>query len=232
MKEPNWYDQDYYVTGNKMSGYGPKQPYTWAFRKEHSYANARDLICNCLPFRKTLEVGCATGLTVRALRELGFESYGYDASTWAIQNADPIAKPFLAAGMAQELKVPDSSHDLVYSIDVLEHLVREDAIKALREMIRVARHDVFFRVGFLTEQEWASNPNPAGWAANTGDASHCFYITARMWEDLIVEAGGIHLTTTKSCDLGMGCRVACFIVRKQGAEQKNRGTFGFSPRFR
>jgi Sigma-54 interaction domain len=42
-----------------------------------------------------LDVGCAKGFLVRALREAGRECWGIDHSQWALEQADSIASPYL-----------------------------------------------------------------------------------------------------------------------------------------
>lgn len=43
-----------------------------------------------------LDIGCAKGYLVKALRWLGREAYGYDISDYAVSNADPEVKPYLS----------------------------------------------------------------------------------------------------------------------------------------
>ena len=40
-------------------------------------------------FTTSLDVGCAKGFVVEALTELGYDSYGWDVSEWAIAGAGP-----------------------------------------------------------------------------------------------------------------------------------------------
>jgi len=45
--------------------------------------------------KKVLEIGCAKGFVVQAMRELGIDAYGIDVSQYAIDCADESVKPYL-----------------------------------------------------------------------------------------------------------------------------------------
>jgi SAM-dependent methyltransferase len=75
--------------------------------------------------RRALEVGCATGLLIKALRGYGVQAEGFDFSHWCIENADPQAGPWVRWGDVLELPVSGPEHDLVLALDVLEHLPPE-----------------------------------------------------------------------------------------------------------
>ncbi|NMA06331.1 MAG: class I SAM-dependent methyltransferase, partial [Ruminococcaceae bacterium] len=76
-----------------------------------------------------LDVGCAYGYLVEALRDLGVEAYGMDASSHAISMVREDIKPYCFIADAME-KLPNSlpeRFDCVSSIEVVEQLCEEDA---------------------------------------------------------------------------------------------------------
>lgn len=51
--------------------------------------------------KKILEIGCAKGFIIEALRDLGLEAYGLDVSSYAVNCARDDIKPFLTVGDAR-----------------------------------------------------------------------------------------------------------------------------------
>jgi SAM-dependent methyltransferase len=223
MKDPAWYDKDYFVTGAKLSGYNPQHPYSWEYRWPFAYAAVRDLISFCLPFRSVLEVGCATGVMVKVLQKWGFVANGIDHSAWAIENCVPDVKNVVRVGDARQLPWQDKSFDLVIALDVLEHIDHEESKKALAEMMRVAKQEVVFRVAGLRDEEWETNPNPAGWDKATGDDSHINVIRASEWERIIRQLGWLHVSTIWGADLCMLDHLVGFVCRRPELKLNVRG---------
>lgn len=88
---------------------------------------------------KILEVGSAG---------LGIAPYLKREVTGIDVDFKPPFHPFLRRVKASCTKLPftDSSYDIVLSMDLLEHLNREDRVKSISEMIRVAKKSVL--IGF------------------------------------------------------------------------------------
>lgn len=63
-----------------------------------------------------LDVGCALGMYVKALRLMGFEAFGYDISEWAIANCDPAVKSYVSTSW------PTYFPDWVTMKDCAEHI--------------------------------------------------------------------------------------------------------------
>ncbi len=67
-----------------------------------------------------LDVGCAVGLLVEALRVRGVDARGIDISSWAIGQVPPALRPFCRVGsITDEI---DGHYDLITCTEVLEHL--------------------------------------------------------------------------------------------------------------
>jgi SAM-dependent methyltransferase len=79
-----------------------------------------------------LDAGCAFGFLVEALRHRGVEAYGVDISEYAISQAAPEIAPYCWVGSVIE-PFPQR-YDLIVSIEVLEHLPREQADQAVANL--------------------------------------------------------------------------------------------------
>jgi len=88
--------------------------------------------------RTVLDVGCATGFVVEALRELGLDAQGCDVSRYAVDHATPGARGHVRVGdLLAGLSWSDASFDLVSVLETLEHLPPEHVPAALGELRRV-----------------------------------------------------------------------------------------------
>ncbi|MEK5079366.1 class I SAM-dependent methyltransferase [Solibacillus sp. FSL W7-1436] len=107
----NLFDQNYYSGNSNYQDYKYDNRFLqWAY----------DIDCYLQP-QTVLEVGCAMGYLVRTLRLLGIDSYGIDISSYAIQNADELASPYVATANATECPF-QGPFDLIVAFDVLEHM--------------------------------------------------------------------------------------------------------------
>lgn len=110
--------------------------------------------------RTSLDVGCALGFLVEALRELGVEARGSDISADAISLAHPTVRLHLSQGdLSQGLPFEDGSFELISAFEILEHLAPERVPEALAELARVCRGHVL-----ATIPSFGPNPSgPGGW---------------------------------------------------------------------
>ena len=131
------------------------------YDRDTSNANAAAyLVWRWFDVRRTLDVGCATGFVVEALRELGVDASGVDVSQFAVEQAAAGARGHLGYGdLTRRLPFADGRFDLVTVLETLEHLPPEVVPHALRELRRVARSYVL-----ATIPSFGPNPNgPGGW---------------------------------------------------------------------
>ncbi len=105
--------------------------------------------------RRILDVGCGEGFTLREVRESGIQAamVGADFSPTALSwnQAHQMAQSPLNVADVQHLPFADNCFDLVFCLEVLEHL--PDSASGMRELLRVSRdyvlisvpHEPFFR---------------------------------------------------------------------------------------
>jgi SAM-dependent methyltransferase len=96
------------------------------------FANVAASIVSLLRPQTVLDVGCAKGFLVGALRERGVEASGFDLSEVAIAEATDTARPHLRVGSLTE--PIEGPFDLVTCIEVIEHLDPADATTAVAHL--------------------------------------------------------------------------------------------------
>src|ERR1700733_13012579 len=83
-----------------------------------------------------LDVGCATGMLVEALRSEGIDARGVDISEWAIEQVPESIRPYCRVGSITEDL--GGHYDLITCVEVLEHLPRSMASAAVANLCRHA----------------------------------------------------------------------------------------------
>lgn len=173
-----WYDQDYFETGKKSNW---DRGYSWEvfgglFRETAAF------LTELLPeAARWLDAGCAKGLLVRALRERGREAWGVDGSPWAVDHADPLARPYLArADVAAH--DPERDYDVVTAFNLLAHLTEAQALAFLRR-VRPWTGTAFLAV-IPTVQPGTEMPG-------NRDPSHVTRQTRAWWMDVFRRAGWV-----------------------------------------
>lgn len=150
---PELYGASYFGVargGERRSGYAQ-------YDRQTSRANiASYLLWKNFECRRSLDVGCALGFVVEALRELYVDAWGSDISADAISLAHPSVRPFLTQGdLSKGLPFEDGHFDLISSFEILEHVPPERVPEALTELARVCR-------GHLVATIPSFGPNPYG----------------------------------------------------------------------
>jgi hypothetical protein len=127
MNEP--YDEDYFLNGVK-SGKSNYENYSW--RPELTLPMARSVRDSLGAFfdgETVLDVGCARGYLVKALRQIGVDAYGYDISKWAITNCDPAVSGFVSNHLE------DKQHHFIFSKDCFEHIPEPDLVVLVDKLL-------------------------------------------------------------------------------------------------
>jgi SAM-dependent methyltransferase len=118
------------------------------------------LIWRFFAARRTLDVGCAMGYVVEALRELGVEAEGVDISEYAVEHAAPGAQGHLRQGnLLGRLPYEAGRFDLVSAFETLEHLPPDAVPRAVAELRRVSAGWVLATIPSFGPNEYG----PGGW---------------------------------------------------------------------
>lgn len=186
----DWYDADYFEHGRKSNWL---QGYRWTAFQGIFEAAAGYLVEMFPEARSVLDVGCAKGFLVRALRAKGMEAWGFDHSRWAIENAEAAAKPFLQIAEATTAEF-DRRFDLVVAMHVLESLT-EDQLAVLLPRMRLWSGQAMLAV-------IATADDPAA-ARTDGDLARITMQTREWWVERFRAAGwhrdAIHRRFEREC---------------------------------
>lgn len=117
-----------------------------------------DWICKNLSPASAIDIGCAMGFLVEALRDRGVEAYGVDISEYAISQVRDDIKPYCRIGSAAD-PLP-REYDLVTCIEVLEHIQKGEARQAVVNMARSASRIIFSSSPSDTEEKSHINVQP------------------------------------------------------------------------
>jgi ubiquinone/menaquinone biosynthesis C-methylase UbiE len=100
------------------------------------------------PGSRVLDVGCAKGFLVKDLMLAcpGLEAFGIDISEYALMHCEPEVVGRLHLGSGDKLPFPDNSFDAVISLNTIHNFERQDAIRAVREVERLAPGRGFIQV--------------------------------------------------------------------------------------
>lgn len=137
----DYFDADYFQNGQtKGTVYNN---YLEVARTSAIYREIAQLIFNVFRPVRTLEIGCATGIIVKHLNELGVDAHGIDVSEWAIANKEH--DNVVLAG-AEQLPYPDGYFDFVYSVHAMEHIPTALKESAFAELKRVSGSAIHFHM--------------------------------------------------------------------------------------
>lgn len=197
------FDADYYENGikTKKSNY---KDYSWA-RLGGEFARTAAHIQKHFTPSSVLDVGCAKGFLVKALRDLGIEAYGVDASEYAVANAHPDIKEFITLGLAEALTHGDSSFDVVTCFDTLEYLTPRDVPRAIKNLLAIAKRYVILCI-------------PTKKAPGDLDASHNTIRPRQWWVERFEKYGGVVEPSGKYFDSRVwwfNIEDFLFVVRKE-----------------
>jgi len=127
------YDENYFT---KRGGGAPYVGYPLELNGfSGNYAELAAEIAGTLRPQRVLDVGCATGHLVKALRDAGLQAEGIDFSQWAVDNAVTS----VVQGSALELPWRPAEFDVAVSQDFMEHMHPDDLPKVIAEQVRVVR---------------------------------------------------------------------------------------------
>ncbi len=119
-----------------------------------------------------LDAGCAMGFLVEGFRRRGVKAYGVDISEYAIANVHQDIKPYCQVASITEPFA--QKYNLIVSIEVLEHLPKSDAEKAVANLCQHANDILFSSTPFDYKEITHFNVQPPEYWAEQF-ARHNFY---------------------------------------------------------
>jgi cyclopropane fatty-acyl-phospholipid synthase-like methyltransferase len=135
-------------------------------RSEHwtrFFGNVADHIGGDIGPGTVLDAGCAMGFLVEALRDRGVDATGIDISEYAISQVRADVKPYCRQGSVID-PLP-GRYDLIVSIEVLEHLDTEDAIRAVSNLCSATSDFIFSSTPHDYREVTHVNVQPPEWWA-------------------------------------------------------------------
>lgn len=136
--------------------------------------------------KRVLDIGCAKGFLVSIFNAAGIEAYGVDVSSYAIENTPNNIRNKLFTLDIEKNRLPfeNDYFDLVFGLEILEHLSRFDNL--LQEVSRVLKKNgyVFF-----------TTPTPNSWDA-AHDLTHINIHPRKFWVVLFETYGFLELEKT------------------------------------
>lgn len=142
-----------------------------------------DFIARYGDVRSVLDVGCAKGFMLHEFRKHlspGAKLAGIDISGYAIAKAMP--RLCVQVGDAKKLPYPDSSFELVVSINTLHNLERDDCLAALAEIERVSARYAYVTLDAYRTREEEHRVRDWNLTART-------ILHVDEWKKLFAEAG-------------------------------------------
>lgn len=147
----NLFTEDYYLRGTQC-GLSNYENYRWlpdqsismvAHLRRYLRLNNGDTV---------LDVGCARGYYVQAMRMIGLDAWGYDISQWAIEHCHPDVKPYL------NNHLNGMNFRAVFSKDCFEHIAPTDLANLIRKLILHTDH--LFVIVPLSKETWGAYIHP------------------------------------------------------------------------
>lgn len=138
MQYRDKYDEEYYKS---YLGAAPYEDPFWI----NGFNKMGNLIVDALHPKNSLEIGCAMGYLVAALRSKGVEAYGIDISDYAISKVAAEGKEFCktCSGLNALPEGFPCRYDLVICIEVAEHLYPQDGELLIEKMCTYADRILF-----------------------------------------------------------------------------------------
>jgi len=174
-----WYDEGYFEFGLKSNW---DQGYTWPLFKG-VFEDTAAYLLEMFPEANTfLDVGCAKGFLVRALRERGKEAFGFDHSPWAISTAEAAMAPFLRYTGVDQAEY-DQPFDILVAMSIFESLTEEQIRNFLTRARGWTSHAIFATIPTLS-----SDLPPPG-SGEDRDLSRVTLRDREWWQQRFFEAG-------------------------------------------
>ncbi|MFC2010545.1 class I SAM-dependent methyltransferase [Chloroflexota bacterium] len=141
-----------------------------------------------------LDIGCAHGVLVRCLRNLGVEAYGVDVSDAAFDMASPETRPYLNIADIENDRLPfkEGTFEAVIALEVFEHL--KDLSATLEQLRRVLKSEGYL---YITTPLPVIDSKPGQFVIGRGwhrlDETHINVHGRGYWKRLMADYGFSYL---------------------------------------
>jgi len=112
-----------------------ERPGIWSFQVDTDKRVLAEILASFAP-RRGLELGAASGAVLRCLHDLGVACEGVEISALAVSQASPEVRARIHTGDLLDLELA-GSYDLVFGMDVFEHLSPNRLDATLAEIARL-----------------------------------------------------------------------------------------------
>jgi len=178
----SWYDESYFESGVKSNWH---DGYRWPSFAGVFTETAQFLASIFGDAHRFLDVGCAKGFLVRALREAGKNCWGVDHSHWALAHAEPAARPYLVEASADALPLT-GAFDIVLAFDLLPHLTEDQAAAFLERARALARIGMVAVIRSFEDEDAERRYREAD---EDADLSHILLRSRAWWHERFLAAG-------------------------------------------
>jgi ADP-heptose:LPS heptosyltransferase len=168
-----WYDADYFEHGRKSNWAGG---YSWS-SFGGLFAETAAFLQQSFPEATSyLDAGCAKGFLVRALRDRGLSTHGFDHSPWAFDNALEDVKVYIDLASVDTVEYADESFDVLTAMSLFESLTNEQLNRFLLRARRWVRQTLFVTIPIQSRR-------------HDHDLSHITSRDCSGWSNAFAEAG-------------------------------------------
>lgn len=153
------------------------------------------------------DAGCGCGIYARKLAKHGFTVGGFDISARAVAIAQTVSgNTALKTASILATGYGDGVFDAALARDVIDHLSKEEAVAAVKELCRITRPDgiVLFTLD-STDEEYEAEPHIV-----SEDGSYVY--TGGKWEGMVFHP----YRRSEVCDI-VPSRAICEISEHQGS---------------
>lgn len=196
--QPDYYDEDYFIKGNKkVTDKVTGETKIFGY-KGTDWSGNYHIVQGLLhtfngEIGSIIDIGAGQGSFTDYAIRAGLYCVGYDFSKWAVDNALNYAKGNLYTGDATNLPEADGYFDLVFCSDLVEHIPQSKIKDVVKEFWRLTRKWVFLQFP-------VSNTIQETFNAELDDKDHPLYAhlmvaghlnmqTRNWWDSVFTEQG-------------------------------------------
>ena len=171
------YDSDYSERYIKKADKKLKRCKKWVARVKNRFVQTG----------RWLDVGCSAGFVVAAAEQAGFEAYGVELETAAVNYANgKLGLSKVSAGTLVEQQYPDEYFDVISMYDVIEHVPDLNSIVA--ELRRLIKPSGVIEIRTPDVGHWQTPRDLSQWK-EVKPSEHLYYFDARTLERLFEQHG-------------------------------------------